>query len=908
MSASSPPGRVVELSHAHRLAAGKLLAIVRGALSKRLGALVNALYEGVDDALFDLAERASNNANQARYFDGMREVRKKRQVAETRFLELASRHCADFEAGKLAPTRAESASGGSMPTNALALVDEAELEETLAIGAMVDKAELRLQRILYPLEQRFSVLAGNRVVDGGNDPIGPKLLCQAFAESIREFDVEVEVRLIVLKLFERYVLAGIDPLYEEVNALLVQAGVLANLRYQAPSRDRREAPAPRPRASDEIVPERLAAALDASAADVDPDGGRSEAEITSLVTELRGLLAQRRSHHASPAPNWIAPAGGPGTATPSRLLGPQELLNALTLMQSELESQVPAAPVPHALPTTAARQVKQHLIDQVRRLGMTGSQPPQLGADEDTIDLVGMLFEYALQDRNLPAPIQAMLGRLQIPYLKVALLDKDFVAHKSHPARRLLDNLAQACVGWSEDSDKDQRLYGKAHDIVVTLLKEFDDDVSIFERLNRDFEDFIDKNRRRAELVERRTTEAARGRERLDGAQRAAAREILSQIGGRNLPATVRDLLTRRWSNYLVLTHLRHGEQSPEWRSATRFIEDFAWSVQPMHDDQERSRLREMTPELERMLRSGLAATGLHDGYLDELWGEVRGIYEQQIAGQPVAETAPGRAGAGGGGRAAHPLRLEPQRRGSRLRRRHHARAVAGQRRGLGAGAGDLDADRARAQDRHLVRVRQGRRLARAGQAAVDQHHPRPVPVREPQRDQDRGEDRDRTGRGTQGPAHRDPRAGRAGRSRARCDPAAPAQPGTGLGHGRDPRPSHRPPPACGAARRSLTAAVRAGRRRRRSLPSVRETSGRCLASGTRLACAAVPCSAAESTACPCPERHCRHSARPSAWAPMRWSTRSRWSCWRASPGLRRSSPCSCSACSGSRSRSWHWC
>ncbi|MBL8273882.1 MAG: DUF1631 family protein, partial [Xanthomonadales bacterium] len=104
---------------------------------------------------------------------------------------------------------------------------------------------------------------------------------------------------------------------------------------------------------------------------------------------------------------------------------------------------------------------------------------------------------------------------------------------------------------------------------------------------------------------------------------------------------TVRDLLTRRWSNYLVLTHLRHGEQSPEWRSAARFIEDFAWSVQPMHDDQERSRLREMTPELERMLRSGLAATGLHDGYLDELWGEVRGIYEQQIAGQPVAETAP---------------------------------------------------------------------------------------------------------------------------------------------------------------------------------------------------------------------------------------------------------------------------
>lgn len=59
-----------------------------------------------------------------------------------------------------------------------------------------------------------------------------------------------------------------------------------------------------------------------------------------------------------------------------------------------------------------------------------------------------------------------------------------------------------------------------------------------------------------------------------------------------------------------------------------------------MHDDQDRSRLREMTPELERMLRSGLSATGLHDGYLDELWGEVKGIYEQQIAGQPVTAAA----------------------------------------------------------------------------------------------------------------------------------------------------------------------------------------------------------------------------------------------------------------------------
>ena len=186
-------------------------------------------------------------------------------------------------------------------------------------------------------------------------------------------------------------------------------------------------------------------------------------------------------------------------------------------MQTELHSQpLPARGMPGGHANSAApAQVKQDLLDQIRRLG-GGQRSAQLGQDEDTIDLVGMLFDYAVQDRNLPAPIQALLGRLQIPYLKVALMDRDFVARKAHPARRLLDDVAQACVGWSEESDKDQRLYNKVQEVVGTLLREFDDDTGVFERLNTDFNDFVDKNRKRAELVERRTAEAARGREKLE--------------------------------------------------------------------------------------------------------------------------------------------------------------------------------------------------------------------------------------------------------------------------------------------------------------------------------------------------------------------------------------------------------
>jgi hypothetical protein len=604
-------------------AAPRLLGLIRGVAQKRLAASIGELFAGVDDALFDMAERASTNANQARYFDGMREIRRKRLRAEALWQEAVNRLLVDFEAGRLAPTADEGSGAQHKAGDALSLVDETELEESLAVTAMVDKADVRLNRGLYALNQRLAVLSAGRKVDNANNPLGPRLLAGAFKAAIAEFEVELPVRLIVLKLFERQMLTALEPLYDECNAILVQAGVMPELRYAVAQR---RPEAPRPDASAPDVEKAAEAAVAEALSEV--DGGRSDQEILHIVSELRGLLAARRGPATGPALQGPATGGPVAPATSAR-----ELLNALSLMQDEMQAQgwATSAPAPVA-------QVKQELIRQVRRLGGQGVGHAQLGADEDTIDLVGMLFEYAVQDRNLPAPIAALLGRLQIPYLKVALLDREFIAHKHHPARQLLDELAQACVGWSEESDRDHRLYNKVQETVATLLRDFDDDTGVFERLSAEFKDFIEKNRKRAELVERRTTEAARGRERLDVAQRVAAQALLTRLEGRHhLPATVRDLLSRRWSNYLVLTFLRHGEDSAEWRAATRFIDDFAWSVEPKKDESDRLRLREMTPEIERLLRQGLAATGLHDSHLQELWDEVAQIYRQQASPQPAA-------------------------------------------------------------------------------------------------------------------------------------------------------------------------------------------------------------------------------------------------------------------------------
>lgn len=587
---------------------GALLGAIRSIAVKRLAALADGLYDSVDDALFDLSER-SGGTSQMRFFDGMREIRRRRPQAHGAWLDLVARNFALLER----PEQARSpANRRNTPGAELELVDEHKLEEEIAIAGMSEKAAVRLNRALYAIENRLSHLLGGRVVDAGSNPVGPRLLSEAFGESLAELTVDLEVKLIVLKLFERHVLGSLEPVYEEMNAALAQGGVLPEIRYQ-PARRPASSPAAG-QAGDTAAranPQGESPATGADGADYFAGPGETgDVQIRQLLGELTQLLhARRGTPAASPAATAVAAAS------------PREMLNALSLLQVD-HGTTAGMPAP---PSSAA--IKSALLEQIGALS-GGQRPVALGANEDMIDIVGMIFDYAVQDRNLPAPVAALLGRLQIPYLKVALLDRSFMARHDHPARRLLDEMAQAAIGWTDESDRDGRLIGQIRSTVERLNRDFEDDVGIFRRLLDEFHAFLDSNRKRAELSERRAAETARGREKLEFAQRSAAQAIMLRIAGRELPVSVREVLTRRWSNYLVLTHLRHGEESEAWSQATQFVEDIAWSVTPKQDEAERQRLAILRPDLESRFRQGMQALGLHPNVTEEMWAEFDRIHE----------------------------------------------------------------------------------------------------------------------------------------------------------------------------------------------------------------------------------------------------------------------------------------
>lgn len=601
MNEASDPSRVINLSQRLDPAServGELLGAVRNIASKRLQQWVGNAFEHVDDALFDLAEKAENNAAQMHYFDGMREVRKRRPAVERSFLGAISRHI-----GELAHPQQSSGSSTSFGAVELTLVADNELEESLAITSMIGKNESRLSRDLFAVNQRLSVICGGRKVEDASNPVAPAILAQAFRQALHELSADMRVKLIIYKLFDRYVLSSLEDLYQEINTELVRAGVLPQLRHEVLRGDAKAAGAAG-QATDEV------------AGDIPSD----------LLQTLHALFSARRGPAVGGNVGMHALSSGP-------LPSANELLGALSVLQSQIAS---AGPLPYAQPDDAAAltrevlQLKGQLLTQIGAL--RGEKPSHVATiDEDTIDLVGMLFEFILEDRNLPAAMQVMLARLQIPYLKAAILDRKLFAHRQHPARRLLDCLAEQAKSWSEESDRDHRLYDKVKSIVDQLLHDFDDDMGVFERLLVDLQQFQDVNKRRSELAEQRVAESTRGREKLEQARRRAAREILDRIGEHKLPPLVHGVLARAWANHLVLTLLRQGETSPEFKSALRFVDDFIASTKPATSPESRQMLRQMLPGIERALRQGLANVAFQEQDIERLLGQLHTYYRQQL-------------------------------------------------------------------------------------------------------------------------------------------------------------------------------------------------------------------------------------------------------------------------------------
>jgi hypothetical protein len=276
-----------------------------------------------------------------------------------------------------------------------------------------------------------------------------------------------------------------------------------------------------------------------------------------------------------------------------------ELLSLLTAQQH------PLAPADSAgdIEPIDLRQLVQTLLAASNPSTPHALQQP----DEDVINLVAMFFDFVLDDRNLPVAIQALISRLQIPILKVALKDKSFFNQAGHPARKLINVIADASIGWDEaEQIKKDKLYNKIFDIIQTINEQYADNEQIFAEKLAELQTFIQQEQHRTSLVERRTSQSIEGQAKTQQAKSVVQQLLFAKLEKLRLPTTITAFLVDQWQQLLVLVHLKNGEDSPEWIESMQVVDDLIWAAQKHDDQRSLQRLGKIKPELLQRIALGL--------------------------------------------------------------------------------------------------------------------------------------------------------------------------------------------------------------------------------------------------------------------------------------------------------------
>ena len=554
----------------------RLLRECRDLLEHDLGEWIDELGPVIAGEVLDLIDSTHDEARKAEYL-------RLRGDLQNRWETLTAAYRAELARQLQHVNITEDSQSAATGFADLQIVSDEDLTEQIVMREFVGRVSEACSEETYALDQRIGYLLGREDQDPGDNPFGPAAVCAAVRAGCTAMYADLDQHSLLLRQLERHLRSELPLLYRVINEILVQAEILPTLKRNY----RRSVPA----------------GTEAATADA--------ANILSAIQRL----VQARSHDvggegmaAGPTTGTgISGSGSPGAGSgiggealpPGTIAVNAALFESLQALQAE----------PAAAPGELTNVVRLGRDSDVAR------QIPPLEAI--TLDIVATLFDLIFDDDKVPNSIKGLVSRLQIPILKVAMVDQQFFADRSHPARRFLDSISGISIRWGQTVDEGDPFYAKLSQLVERIQTTFAQDADIFGTAITELTAFVteheaieaEASRVVAEIVQRKNDELLSQRER-QAAACAAADLALLPLLAKELPATIEQFLRGHWRDVLQHHILTSGTDSAPFLNAQRIAKELVWSVAPKRDAGERKRQAALLPKLVSGLNQGLEQTG----------------------------------------------------------------------------------------------------------------------------------------------------------------------------------------------------------------------------------------------------------------------------------------------------------
>lgn len=602
----------------------------RDLICKRLELAIAGMLDKADEAL-----SASINETQSREERELYQKTKDVTVAQRETIEqqFRARYLGIFrQRSNRARKIGQTFGDADYSLGSLTIVSDDDLEETLKFNDMAAKLRAFCDEELMALDQRVGVLLGDANVQADGNPFSPQVICEAYKHACRRADGDVSVRRILLRLFDDHVLDDIRSVYKAVNALLVQNSILPKIRYGVSRKEGRKVLAPGAPAGAETPAGAPATDISAGAA---PD---LFAMLQNLVASNVRAMAQSGVGGGTGIAAGAGAAGaqaGAGSAAP--VLQGAELLNSLTRIQLGDASAVTGGNLAASAGVPGTANVLHELKGSSVGAGMGQ-------IDLMTLDIVAMLFDQLFDDPKVPNGVKGIIGRMQIPMLKVAIADKTFFSKKTHPARQFLDTLGEIALRLPADFDTANPLFARLESVLQDLVNTFQDNFEIFDSARERLQALVAEEDRRVEQENQAVVKRVEETENLALAKSVAQNEVKARIQTHNLPGPVLEFLIQQWLKLLLLLHVKEGDESPAWKDALESIDLLIWSVEPKSTLEERRKLATVVPGLIRKLTVGLKTAGIEDDVRVQFFADLMKYHTQAISAPGQAKPDPASA------------------------------------------------------------------------------------------------------------------------------------------------------------------------------------------------------------------------------------------------------------------------
>lgn len=500
----------------------------------------------------------------------------------------------------LAPQAAGQPGAGPLSLGGLELMDETRVESDIEISRAIQQIDTGAEWELRELQTFTSTLRGQAHVTAESNPLRPQSYARALWQAATALPISPVQQAILLRVSATVIAGLLRMSFAAACTRLESAGITPGI-YRT------------------VV--------------IAPGAGRDEAPEMDVTRPgaLDGLMRSMPT----------GPGGGPdiGSDVKRRLTLPMAspaLEQALLRVEELLRRMPTAAPGAAAAGTGAgaqAPQLAQHRAELIATAGET--------VDRQIIELLSRLFETILSDPSLPRGVHAVIARLQVSALRIALLDPSMLDAYDHPVWVLMDRIVSATTAYPQATDPRLNALLQFCEVLVgDMAAEAPQDTALYRRSIGRLDAFLAEQLHRQQHEAQAAVDALTRAEQAEQLQRNLSGRLIEQMVPIQTSSVIRRFVTVTWARVLTESVLRFGDQNEQTAGYLKAVDELLWSLKLPSHPQSRQRLVTLLPGLLQRLRAGMALIEVPEADQQNVLDELMKVHSDALRPGPRSTPA----------------------------------------------------------------------------------------------------------------------------------------------------------------------------------------------------------------------------------------------------------------------------